>query len=177
MLARLHTIQLNQENGNEDLTAIANGLRHCIGKFHQLFDSFLKLSGNAVTIPLLLLQRVTQAIFLLVTIEKAINSLDEKRQLIPVEELQTQLYLDRVVSLLGQITTRHPSRSISGVGGLLTLLQHWMRQQSTGKLSIKRSDVRIALKTVLAEDNVAMEHLGGFLELVENSVRDQEHEG
>lgn len=216
MLARLHSVHNDRENGNEDLIVIADNFRYCIVQFHRLFESFLKLSVDAVAIPVFLLQRVTHAIFLLVTIEGAISSIvDEKQQVVHVEELKTQLYLDGVVSLLRQITTQRPTRSVMGFAGLLTVLQNWMRQQSIGICSspppmssrsqgdasetyahganvegtsgasgssngpgyhgfdpsIMRSDVTSALRMVLGEDDIAMEYLGGFLELAEKSIQ------
>ena len=234
MLARLHTIHSDPENGNEDLTAIVRGFRPCIEHLHQLFRTFLGLPfavDYPVGIPIFVLHRVTHAIFILVTIEKAINAtVVDKRQFIGVEETKAQLYLDHVVSFLRYITARCPNRSVVGFVSLLTVLQNWMSQQSTGVCgsqspvtsrshescqrpqagnvspgqasphppnpapsltsgksqgddsesyadggsAIMRSDLSSALRAVLAEDDIAMEHLGGFLELAENSVSGQE---
>ena len=248
MLARLHTSHNDRENRNEDLTAMAGGFRRCIVEFYRLFESFLKLAADAATIPVFLLHRVTHAILLLVTIQEALNSIaDEKRQFIHVEELKTQLYLDGVVSLLRQVTTQRPIRSVIAFARLLIVLQNWIHQQSRGVCSpaspascgshdtrqrlqaekvstgqaslhppdqepcwtsgrsrghasetyahignvertggasasrngsryhgmdqsIMCADVRSALKMVLAEDDIATEYLGGFLELAEKSV-------
>ena len=250
MLARLHTVHNDRENGNEDPTAITGGVRCCIVECHRLFESFLKRSVHAVAIPVFLLQRVTHAIFLLVTMEEIIKPVvDEGRLFIHVQDFKTQLYLDGLVSVLRQLAAQRPNRPAIGFATLLTVLQNWMRQRSRGSCSlpfpvsseshesrqrlqaencstsqaslhppdqvlfwtpgsshgdasetyahdanvegtsgasasrnesryddldqsIVRSATRSALRLVLAEDDITTEYLGGFLELAENSVRD-----
>ena len=139
-------------------------------------------------LPIFCFTHVAHAAFLLVTIEKAIETLDStKLEPALVEDLKCRSYrpnLDGVVTLLQDAAKHSPSRCVTSFLKLLTALRDWMRQQSSSSKSsvqawvegvakdrittpLKDPDLGTALELVLAEGDVDMSYFEGLLELLE----------
>ncbi|KAJ5096382.1 hypothetical protein NUU61_005738 [Penicillium alfredii] len=130
------------------VSAIIDGLTTCISSIHKALDSMCTVEiDRLLCLPTMWLGRTSYAMVSLIKIYSHLTPECRIGQIIDVESLKIEYYMDKVISHYRTGAARDGGRAVAKFGNILVLLRNWF---------IKKKDQGQALKDVFADPREAV---------------------